>query len=144
MKIKKNMFTAALFLSSAEDWRKISLFLEDNQFRDINIFALYAFSSELFLKSMLIQSNFELNKLQGSNGHKIDYLFNSLPLNIQEQIKKEIDFEPIKSGVDIETGSRIPGYDSVDEALVLVSNDFTRLRYSCELFNKFEPFFCLH
>lgn len=124
---------------AAQEWRQASLCLEENHFSGKIVFALYAFSSELFLKALLIHCGRDFST-SGGKGHDILYLFNLLPPKIQDAIKKQIEFEPLEDFYDDEMGNFISGYNTFAEAVFLISNDFYRLRYSCELFSSFQSF----
>lgn len=139
--LRQHVFTPAIFLSSAREWRRICLFLEENHFSSINISALYAFSSELFLKALLIKAGFDVAKLRKPAGHELNFLYNLLSSDVKSIIKSKMVIEPVLSGYDFEWGCVIPGYASLEEGLALISDDFIRLRYSCELFNSFDTFF---
>ena len=139
-KLKKNMLTAAFFLSSAEEWRRAACLLENNKFRTIEICCLYSFSSELYIKALLIHCYCNYNKLTPSERHNLKELFELLPDNVKLSVKEHTDFSPLEPTHDDEWDCDIPGCSTFEDALSLVSNDFMRLRYACELFNEFKPF----
>lgn len=139
--LRTHGFTSAIFLSSAHEWRRICLFLEENHFSSINVSALYAFSSELFLKALLINAGFDVAQLRCPIGHKLDSLYNFLSPDVKSTIKSKMAINPVPPGYDFEWDCVIPGYTSLEEGLALISDDFIRLRYSCELFNSFDTFF---
>ena len=126
--IPENKLKKAAYLAKKEAnrWREVALMLSSNIRFDNEHDILLLLSSEIYLKAILFHEKGNISK-----GHKLNILFQQLPKHIQDEIKSNIDFKPIEIS-DFKTHEKGSSYETFEEALDKISNDFVDLRYGYE------------
>lgn len=127
---KKLQDAAAFAIVEADNWNRASniLFTNNNRLRSQTcVSALFAI--ELYLKSILL--NMKINVTNEKFGHDIYSMYRKLDDELKNKIKKDIkiDCEVHKPLFD-----EVVRFNTFEEELEYISNDFMYLRYEYEKF----------
>jgi hypothetical protein len=134
---------ACCAMMEANRWKAVAKKIEDEKglFREKIVILSYV--AELYLKSILMYNDINImenNKKNKGPGHKLFDLYKLLPENIKNIFLHELKLEPI-TVKDFYTGQVKRIYNSLDEILELISNNFIDLRYNYEQYAKRKTYF---
>lgn len=113
----------------AKKWDRSSEILNKYRGVDSQICVNALFSIELYLKSILLNSG--INVTRENFGHKIYEMYSKLDDSLKEKIKKDIKFDKKINKIIFD---EIIKFNSFEEELEYISNDFMYLRYEYEKF----------
>lgn len=134
---------ACCAMIEANRWKAVAKKIEDEKglFREKIVILSYV--AELYLKSILMYNDINImenNKKKKGPGYKLFDLYKLLPENIKNILLHELKLEPIIVK-DFYTGQVKKIYNSLDEILELISNNFIDLRYNYEQYAKRKNYF---
>jgi len=136
---------ACCAMMEANRWRAVAKKIEDEMglFREKIVILSYV--AELYLKSILMYN--DINIMENENkkkkkgpGHNLFELYKLLPENIKNTLLHELKLESIIVK-DFYTGQVKKIYNSLEEILELISNNFIDLRYNYEQYAKRTAYF---
>ena len=140
MKIEsKDLKTYACYaMMEANRWKAVAKKIDDEKGLSREKIVILSYVAELYLKSMLMYNGINImenNKKQKGLGHKLFELYKLLPESIKITLLQELKLEPIIVK-DFYTGQVKRTYNSFEEILELISNNFIDLRYNYEQYAK--------
>ena len=133
-RLKEAAYHAVL---EARRWKAIVLRIENEAglLREENV--IYAYAIELCFKSILMINGINITAIKLSNGHDLLALFDLLPDEIKKDIKDNLKLPKIEVK-DFFTGKIKETYETFEDILKLVSNDFFEKRYVYEKYTNGE------
>lgn len=136
MSKKNNYNCVETIVESADNWRKAAYCINNEKNSlELESSILLLFSSELYLKAILIMEGKEYKK-----NHSLYKLFHSIDGNKQKQLKKNII---VDTGKYIDLAGEEHDFSDFEKALKHISNGFVEYRYGFEIIMKNRGFIVL-
>lgn len=135
--------TACYAMMEANRWKCVAEKINNENGLIREKIVIFSYVSELYLKSILMYNGINImenyKKTKGP-GHKLFELYKLLPESIKTIFLQELKLEPIIVK-DFYTGQVKKKYNSFEEILELISNNFIDLRYNYEKYAKRRTYF---